>query len=82
MLGSHFKLRGFARAYRVLVPEGAGGTFNGRFVLCTTQERCEPAADEQPQTREKGENARERPAAPDDEEIPTVDELAELLAGK
>ena len=34
VLGSHFRFRGFARHYRALVPEGARGTFNGRFVLC------------------------------------------------
>jgi hypothetical protein len=83
VLGSHFKFRGFARQYRAALPEGVRGTFHGRFVLCSPS--C--AADERPAqptrpTREPAERkpAERTPAPRDDEEIPTVDALSQLLA--
>jgi hypothetical protein len=81
VLGSHFKLRGFARQYRAALPEGVRGTFHGRFVLCSP--RCAAAERPARPTREPAErNPAERTPAPqDDEEIPTVDELAALLDG-
>ena len=88
VLGSHFTFRGFARHYRAALPEGVRGTFNGRFVICSPT--C--AADEERRARPNREPAERKPAErkpsaqvpadEDDEEIPTVDELAELLAGK
>lgn len=105
-LGSHFKLRGAARQYRALLPEGVEGTFHGRFVECTkgddgkscgraerpAQERPtadRPAQDRPAQERPKRERPRqeergsEKPAPPaDEEEIPTLAELAAMLAGK
>jgi hypothetical protein len=85
LLGSHFKFRGFGKHYRALLPAGATGTFHGRFV------QCDPAGDESGCGREQGreraepkertEPGRQKPA-PADEEIPTLAELAALLAGK
>jgi hypothetical protein len=92
LLGSHFKFRGFAAHYRALLPAGATGSFHGRF------KQCEPTAEEsdcgrepdvkrvepkerdpaEPKEREQG---RQKPE-PVDEEIPTLAELAALLAGK
>lgn len=81
LLGSHFKLRGFATHYRVLLPAGASGSFHGRFV------QCDPAAEasscrgpkpdgERPAPGERG----ERSAPSEDEaEIPSLDELAGML---
>ena len=34
VLGSHFRFRGFALRYRILVPEGASGEIHGRYVIC------------------------------------------------
>lgn len=101
VLGSHFKLRGAARHYRALLPEGVEGTFHGRFVECTRGEdgkdcgRAERPAQERPaqegpqQERPKRERPQqekrpnEKPVAPaDDEEIPTLAELAAMLASK
>lgn len=92
VLGSHFKLRGFARQYRALLPEGVEGTFHGRFVECTKGEdgNCgqgERPAQERPKRDRPGQeergNAKPQPVAPaDDEEIPTLAELAAMLAGK
>ena len=86
VLGSHFTFRGSAAAYHVLIPAGVRGTFHGRFVQCrAAQANCGQA---QP-TRERGEPKAERgkptekPAhSEDDEELPTLSELAEMLAGK
>lgn len=95
--GSHFKFRGQARHYRALFPAGATGTFHGRFVQCVKAEdgwKCErakrperPAAEpkrgepvEKPEPKQRG----QRPAPPveeEDEEIPSVDELAGMLDG-
>ena len=74
LLGSHFKLRGYAAHYRALLPAGATGSFHGRF------------AEERPGEPEQREQGRKRPdpapAPADDEEIPTLAELAALLDGK
>ena len=92
--GSHFKFRGQARHYRALFPAGATGTFHGRFVQCVKAEngwKCEraekperPAAEprrgEPTEPKQRG----QRPAPPveeEDEEIPSVDELAGMLDG-
>ena len=71
LLGSHFKFRGFATRYQVLLPEGAGGTFHGRFVV-----RGEGG--------EGGEEGRKQPdpkPAREREEIPSLQELAGMLDG-
>lgn len=89
VLGSHFKFRGFARQYRALLPEGVRGTFNGRFVVCAptcAADEERPARPERPtreQPSERGKRADRKPVTEDaaDEEIPTVDELADLLSG-
>ena len=93
VLGSHFKFRGFAPRYRALLPAGAAGSFHGRFVQCDPAaeaskcqgpkpdvERVEPTrGDAKPaEPRERG----QRPAPADDDEVPTLAELAALLAGK
>ncbi len=66
LLGSHFSFRGFAKHYTVTLPAGASGTWHGRFVV-----------------RGEGEerNAPERAPKParESEEIPSLDELAEML---
>ena len=90
-LGSHFKFRGFAMRYRALLPEGVTGSFHGRFVECdlTDEEsKCQlPKPDvSQPDTErakpaEPRERGQQRPAPSDDEEVPTLAELAALLAG-
>ena len=74
VLGSHFTFRGFAQAYRAHVPEGARGTFHGRFVLCAP--RCvaderpaRPTREAQPAERTPAERA---PVERDDEEIETI----------
>jgi hypothetical protein len=81
VLGSHFKFRGFAAVYRVLIPAGVSGTFHGRFVQCGEDEAtCGQA--EKP-ARERGKPSTEKPApSEDDEELPTLSELAEMLVGK
>ena len=81
--GSHFAFRGFARAYRAFVPVGARGTFNGRFVLCSP--RCasndRPARATQKPGERKPAQRSPSPVEQGDDEVPTVDELAELLGG-
>ncbi|HWH05871.1 MAG TPA: hypothetical protein VNT23_05480 [Gaiellaceae bacterium] len=61
--GSHFKLRGQARQYRVLLPEGASGTWNGNFVVCTKGENgptCDRRADRAAERQERLDTAKER----------------------
>jgi hypothetical protein len=57
------------------------GTFHGRFVQCGAVEAtC--GQTEQP-ARERGKPSIEKPApSEDDEELPTLSELAEMLVGK
>ncbi|MDX6437779.1 MAG: hypothetical protein QOF45_362 [Gaiellaceae bacterium] len=76
VLGSHFLFRGFAVAYRVQIPGGVEGTFHGRA--------AQRGADEEKPTRaEPGQRGSAPiPASPEDEEIPTLAELAAMLAGK
>ena len=91
-LGSHFKFRGFAAHYRALLPAGATGSFHGRFVQCdpaAEESKCQgpkPDASKPDTERVKPAEPRERgqqpPAPADDEEVPTLAELAALLAGK
>ena len=89
VLGSHFTFRGFARQYRAQLPEGARGTFHGRFVLCSPtcaagDERparpARPTREPQPTERKPAERPSAAPEDGDDEEIPTIDELSQLLA--
>jgi hypothetical protein len=94
VLGSHFKFRGFAVAYRVLIPAGVSGTFHGRFVQCGEDEATcgqaeQPTRGQQERGEpkvERGTPSTEKPGKPapsdDDEEIPTLSELADLLDGK
>ena len=92
LLGSHFKFRGFAPHYRALLPAGASGSFHGRFVQCdpaAEESKCQgPKPDasrpdtERAKRAEPSERGQQRPAPSDDEEIPTLAELAALLAGK
>ncbi|HUQ22976.1 MAG TPA: hypothetical protein VM049_08165 [Gaiellaceae bacterium] len=90
-LGSHFKFRGYGFRYRALLPAGASGTFHGRFVACdqaAEESKCEgpkpdgtrsdPGRVKPADPRERGQ---QRPAPSDDEEVPTLAELAALLAG-
>ena len=65
LLGSHVVFRGFAAHYKVQLPAGAAGTFHGRFVR-----------GDQPQPQRSG-----RSPDRDDEEIPSLEELAEMLEG-
>lgn len=88
--GSHFKLRGFALRYRVLLPAGASGSFKGRFILCAKGE--EQASCERSRRTERGERgergkqgdnpARDQADEQAEGEIPTLEELAAELAGK
>lgn len=97
VLGSHFKFRGYAAHYRALLPAGATGSFHGRFVQCdpeaeaskcTGPKRDAPKPDatrtetERAKPAEPRERGQQRPAPSEDEEIPTLAELAALLAGK
>jgi hypothetical protein len=66
LLGSHVELRGFATHYKALLPEGASGSWHGRFVV---REKGERARTAEPKP------ARER------DEVPTLDELAGMLDG-
>ncbi|MGZ8694481.1 MAG: hypothetical protein ACXWYS_03495 [Gaiellaceae bacterium] len=75
VLGSHFKFRGFAEHYRVLLPAGVAGSFHGRFKRAGEQS-------ERPLRAEPKERGADKPAADEDDELPTLGELAELLAGK
>lgn len=76
--GSHFALRGFARRYRIMLPEGASGTFSGRFKACEQGEAAKGCGSAErsgrPESRDE-ENA-------EGEEVPTLAELAAELAGK
>ena len=66
LLGSHFVFRGFLTRYRAQIPAGAAGTLHGRFV---EQQEARGEAPKRPQ-----------PApARDDEEIPSLEELAAML---
>jgi len=95
LLGSHFKFRGFGTHYRALLPAGVSGSFHGRFVQCDpaaeaakcrgpkpAAERTETRGEAKPtEPRQRG----QQPAPPsdeDDDEIPTLAELAAMLAGK
>jgi hypothetical protein len=91
MLGSHFKFRGFASHYRALLPAGVTGSFHGRFAQCdpaAEESKCQAPkpdastpATERVKPAEPRERGQERPAPSDDEEVPTLAELAALLAG-
>jgi hypothetical protein len=70
VLGSHFRFRGHAAHYRVQIPTGATGSFHGRF----------KRAGEQPQRSERPQQG--TPTQEDDEELPTLGELAAMLEGK
>jgi hypothetical protein len=88
LLGSHFTFRGFAAHYRALLPTGASGSFHGRFVACAPAAEASSCRAPKPDVRqaepkEPGQQERgqqERPKPADDEEIPSLDELAGMLA--
>lgn len=90
LLGSHFTFRGFAKHYRVQLPEGAAGSFHGRFVTCrpaATPSRCvgpkpevEPTREREAKPTERGQQERPAPSD-DDDEIPSLEELAGMLDG-
>ena len=76
LLGSHVKFRGFATHYTVRLPDGASGSFHGRFVI--RGERAEGAE------RGEGEERRTTPErapkpAKETDEIPSLEELAGML---
>ena len=71
LLGSHFTFRGFATRYNATLPAGTSGTWHGRFVV-----RGENSAGERPKAPE-----REPKPARDADEIPSLDELADMLDG-
>ena len=71
LLGSHFTFRGFATHYKATLPDGATGTWKGRFAV-----RGERVEGERPQAPERA----PKPARETDE-IPTLDELAAMLEG-
>ena len=84
LLGSHFVFRGFSKHYRALLPAGAAGTFHGRFVECdraAEASTCGPKKPDVERAAPKERGQQERPAAPsgDDEEIPSLEELAGML---
>ena len=60
VLGSHFKFRGFAAAYHVLIPAGVRGMFPG-VSFSAAQPRPRAARLEQP-ARERGKPSTEKPA--------------------
>ena len=70
--GSHFKFRGAARRFAIHLPAGASGTVNGQFARNGDESRERPAErSERPEQRDEREQQ-----AP----IPTVAQLAALLA--
>ncbi|MGH3071232.1 MAG: hypothetical protein ACRDNB_03040 [Gaiellaceae bacterium] len=86
LLGSHFKFRGFATHYRALLPAGAAGSFHGRFVQCdpAAAATCKGPRPErqpaEPKERDRGEQRGEQRKAPvESEQIPSLEELAEML---
>jgi hypothetical protein len=70
LLGSHFKLRGFATQYRAFLPEGTSGSWHGRFVA--------RAGDGDGEGGRPGGGRAPKPVEQTDE-IPTLDELAGML---
>ncbi|HUH14747.1 MAG TPA: hypothetical protein VML35_02570 [Gaiellaceae bacterium] len=93
VLGSHFKFRGFANRYRAVFPAGVSGSFHGRFVQCTQgEDGWECGRLERPERPEATERKRaepkervspkEAPAPKQDDAVPTLAELAAMLAGK
>jgi hypothetical protein len=72
LLGSHFKFRGFSTHYRAALPAGASGTWHGdRFVV---RQRGDEAGERGGRKQAEPKPARER------DEIPSLDELAAMLA--
>jgi len=86
LLGSHFKFRGFATHYRALLPAGVAGSFHGRFVQCdpaAEASRCHgPKPDKERDEPSRGEPKRGEAEPDEDDEIPTLAELAAMLVGK
>jgi hypothetical protein len=85
LLGSHFKFRGFATHYRALLPAGVTGSFHGRFVQCDPAAEASKCQGPKPDA-ERTEPSRVPPARgeakpSEDDEVPTLAELAALLAG-
>ena len=75
--GSHFKLRGLARVYRIRFPEGASGVFHGARRNADGEARERSPKGERERTGEG-----ERKQGREREQIPSVQDLAELLAAK
>jgi hypothetical protein len=74
LLGSHFTFRGFLTRYRVQLPAGAAGTLHGRFV-----QDGEGRSEGRQEGRKRPDQA-PAPASPrDEDEIPSLDELAGML---
>lgn len=80
LLGSHFTFRGFAKRYKATLPAGTSGTWHGRFVV--RGENDGSGAGERPKVTERPTPAERAPKpARDADEIPSLDELAEMLDG-
>lgn len=95
-LGSHFRFRGFALRYRILVPEGVSGEIHGRYVICAdggakAERACAAPGDGQ-RNADRGNRSADRGdrgAAPDagkgdagQEKQPSLADLAAMLAAK
>ena len=74
LLGSHFTFRGFAKRYKATLPAGTSGTWHGRFVV--RGENDGSGSGERPKAPERAPKP-----SPDADEIPSLDELADMLDG-
>lgn len=103
-LGSHFRFRGFALRYRLLVPEGASGTVHGRYVVCgdggeRAERACSAGADGERAAgqagdrrpgkdngkdagKDNGKGAGKDNGKDDGEKLPSLADLAAMLAAK
>lgn len=91
-LGSHFRFRGFAIRYRILVPEGASGTIHGRYVICggdaagdRAERACSAGKDGERAAAPAGDTRGEKQpgkGGPDSEKQPSLADLAAMLAAK
>lgn len=77
--GSKFRIAAFLARYRALIPEGTIGTLQGRFKTGGRRERPSDHAD---RLEDKGKGPlppQQEPPAEEDEDVPTVEEVAEIL---
>ena len=74
LLGSHFTFRGFAKRYKATLPAGTSGTWHGRFAVRGVNDVS--GSGERPKAPERA----PKPSR-DADEIPSLDELADLLDG-